>query len=104
MKAVTILAGVLTLGAPLAAHAANADHPYQNIDPRNDAGNNTGDYRVDRLNRAQLRSNGVPASSYPAPGGYGRPQAYYPPAYYPRAYRRPVPGYGWVPQPYYGGY
>ena len=105
MKVVTILAGALILGAPLAVRAANADHPYQNIDHSNDAGNNTGDQQVDRLNQAQLNTSGVPASSYPSGGSrYAQPQAYYSPAYEPPAYYRPAPGYVRVPQPYYGGY
>ena len=105
MKIVTVLASVVILGAPAVALAANADHPYQNIDHSNDAGNNTGDARVDRLNQAQLNSDGIPAPSYP---GYRyaqpQPQAYYPPAYYPPAYYRAAPGYVRMPQPYYGGY
>ncbi len=94
MKLGIILAGALILGMPLTAAAANADHPYQNINRSNDAGNNTGDYQVDRLNQAQLNSNGVPAWSYPH-ADYG----YAPPAYY-----RPMPGYVRVPRPYYYGY
>ncbi|WP_158741998.1 hypothetical protein [Acidisphaera sp. L21] len=64
MKIALALAGALALAAPLAAHAANADHPYQNVDRRNDAGNNTGDSQVDRLNQSQLDNNGIPAGSY----------------------------------------
>ncbi len=91
MKSATIMAGALILAAPLAARAANADHPYQNVDHRNDAGNNTGDSQVDRLNQAQLNSNGIPASSY---AYAGPPAVYYPPA----------PAYAQPPRPYYGGY
>ncbi len=89
MKVVTLMAGALVLAAPLAAKAADAAHPYANIDPRVDAGNNTGDSQVDRLNEAQVRSNGIPASSY----GYAVP---------PAAYYAPGPVYG-APQPVYSG-
>jgi hypothetical protein len=46
---------MLSLAAP--AIAANADHPYSNVDKRNDAGNDTGDSRVDNLNNGQLNEN-----------------------------------------------
>jgi len=51
---------VLGAGAVLAPHAseaANARTPYANINHANDAGNNTGDSEVDRLNDMQLNSN-----------------------------------------------
>ena len=64
MKIATVLTSAFILAAPLAAQAANAGHPYSNIDRRVDAGNNTGDSQVDRLNQAQLDSNGMPAQSY----------------------------------------
>ena len=97
MKIVVAVAGALLLGAPLAAHAAIAGHPYSNIDPRNDAGNNTGDWQVDRLNQAQLDTNGSPGRVLP-PRGYSQRQAYYPrPGYYvPPRYYGPRQGYyGW---------
>jgi hypothetical protein len=51
---------LLTLAATLAAtssaaQAANARHPYANIDHRIDAGNDTGDAQVEALNEGQLR-------------------------------------------------
>lgn len=57
---------------------ANWRCPYCNIDPRNDAGNDTGDSMVERLNQEQLNRG---PSVYRAPGPY--------------RYRRPPP-------PYYG--
>ena len=103
MKTAIVLAAAVIFAAPLGARAANADHPYQNVDHSNDAGNNTGDSQVDRLNQAQLNSNGVPASSYPSRRyAYTRPHAYYPPSAYPPAYYSPVPGYARAPQGYYG--
>ena len=44
------------------ACAANADHPYQNVDPSNDKGNDTGDSQVDKLNSGQLDENQHPQS------------------------------------------
>jgi len=107
----------LCVGAAPAALAANATHPYSNIDHRNDAGNDTGDARVDALNAAQLdgaggpRSRFVPgiATIYPG-GGYGRGPSgryaprppYPPPPYYP-SYPPPyypAPGYGSPPPSY----
>ncbi len=40
-----------------AAQAANASAPYANVDHRNDAGNDTGNAQVDRLNSGQLDEN-----------------------------------------------
>ena len=51
---------VLTLALAIVAApamAANADQPYQNIDKSNDAGNSTGNFQVDPLNRSQLDEN-----------------------------------------------
>ncbi len=92
-------------GAPAAAWAADALHPYSNIDHRVDAGNDTGDSRVAALNQAQLdiakaggRARWVPgmATIYPGhrvpPPGYAQPYPGYP---------TPPPAYGW-PMP--GGY
>jgi hypothetical protein len=47
------LAGAMAPGA----HAANADNPYGNVDHSNDAGNDTGDSRVEGLNSRQLDGN-----------------------------------------------
>lgn len=46
----------LTL-AQMSAFAANADNPYGNVDHRNDAGNDTGDSKIDGLNAQQLNQN-----------------------------------------------
>ena len=48
--AATLAGGAL---AP-AAFAANAKHPYKNVNHANDAGNRTGDAATDRLNQQQL--------------------------------------------------
>jgi hypothetical protein len=61
---------------PRPALAANADAPYTNVDPRNDRGNDTGDSRVEGLNKSQTNPNywsdaqrrgGVPNPPYYAP-------------------------------------
>lgn len=60
MKHVLLASGLLALGlmsSPGTAHAANANDPYGNVDKRNDAGNNTGDGQVDKLNSGQLNEN-----------------------------------------------
>jgi hypothetical protein len=61
MKAILYSTFALALlgGVALApsAHAANARHPYSNVNHANDAGNDTGDSRVDQLNSAQLNQN-----------------------------------------------
>ncbi|MCK8783292.1 hypothetical protein M0638_02710 [Roseomonas sp. NAR14] len=49
-----------------AALAANADQPHANVDRRNDAGNATGNERVDQLNAAQ-RGTANPPGNPPAP-------------------------------------
>ena len=52
----TVFAAVLALGvvAPSVVQAANARHPYKNVNRANDRGNRTGDAAVERLNQAQL--------------------------------------------------
>ena len=55
MKA-TLIALAFAIGAASPVLAANARHPYQNIDRRVDAGNPTGDDATDRLNAQQLDS------------------------------------------------
>ena len=66
--AVTLAFGTL---AP-AAMAANARHPYSNIDRRLDKGGPTGDDQVDRLNQQQLdaarAANGPTSAPMGAPG------------------------------------
>ena len=120
-----ISAGLLAICLASAAHAANADHPYSNVNPQNDAGNDTGDSRVDALNQAQLNGGyrvrprspsgpgyGIPGygaadsrASYAAPGygyappGYGAAPPAYARPYYPQAYPYP-PSYPYPP-PYY---
>ncbi|HYZ65046.1 MAG TPA: hypothetical protein VE650_21560 [Acetobacteraceae bacterium] len=53
MKAL-LIACVFATGVASPVLAANARHPYSNIDRRVDAGNPTGDDQVDRLNQQQL--------------------------------------------------
>ncbi len=43
--------------APVGGHGANSRHPYRNVDRRNDAGNDTGDSQIERLNEGQLDQN-----------------------------------------------
>ena len=49
------------------ASAANARHPYENIDHRVDRGNDTGDSQVERLNQAQLNQTGTVGTAMPSP-------------------------------------
>ena len=81
--------------------AANADHPYSNIDRRNDAGNDTGDSQVERLNEGQLDRNyrdpntyrpSMAPPAYPPPPGYAPPPGYPPPGYPPPMGYAPPPG------------
>ena len=60
MKALVV---VLSLIAAVPALAANAEAPSQNVDKSNDAGNSTGNDRVDSLNKGQLDENQRPAPS-----------------------------------------
>lgn len=59
MKSILFASAALALAisAAPAAMAANAKTPYKNIDRSNDAGNNTGDTDIDKLNSAQLDQN-----------------------------------------------
>ncbi len=61
MKIATMLAAFALVAAPAmipsVAHAAHAGAPYKNVDKRNDAGNDTGDSKVDQLNAQQLNQN-----------------------------------------------
>jgi len=41
-------------GAPI-IHVAHAGEPYKNVDHRNDAGNDTGDSQVEKLNEESLK-------------------------------------------------
>lgn len=67
MKTALALAALaLTTGAALRpAYAAHAGAPYANVDKRNDAGNDTGDSEVDKLNAAQLNQGATPAPAQP---------------------------------------
>jgi|SRR5690348_10351081 hypothetical protein len=60
--------GVLAMAQP-ASWAANADAPYSNVDRRNDAGNDTGDSRVEQLNSNQLNGNYKGPVELRAPNG-----------------------------------
>lgn len=51
------IAITLLLGAAAPAFAANANAPQANVDKRNDAGNSTGNDKLDALNRGQLDAN-----------------------------------------------
>ncbi len=110
--AVVVAAAWLT--CPSVCFAADAAHPYSNIDPRVDAGNDTGDAQVEALNQAQLDSLAIQPRQYASPPGYYPPPQYapspvyyYPPpgygppaGYYPPPRYYPPPGY-WLPQGYY---
>jgi hypothetical protein len=76
----TVAAGLgLVLGVAPASYAANADNPYGNVDHRNDAGNDTGDNRVDGLNNGQLNRNYQGPAELRAPAGQGARNAPLPP-------------------------
>jgi hypothetical protein len=61
MKTTALLAALALAAAPALlpthAFAAHAGAPYSNVNHRNDAGNDTGDSKVDQLNAAQLNQN-----------------------------------------------
>ncbi len=61
MKITVILAALALVAAPAllpsVAHAAHAGAPYKNVNKKNDAGNDTGDSEVDKLNEQQLNQN-----------------------------------------------
>ena len=107
------LALAATWAVPGAAFAANANHPYSNVDNRVDAGNNPGDAQVEQLNQAQLGGTGVPPrrtaapiATAPATAPVARPgyvAAYPPVAVYPAPVYAPPP-YAYYPPPYYVAY
>lgn len=68
MKQIAIALTLLVVAAAPAL-AANADAPQSNVDKSNDAGNSTGNDKVDALNRGQLDANQRPAApaATPAP-------------------------------------
>ena len=61
MKTLALLAAIAFVATPAivpsAAHAAHAGAPYKNVNKKNDAGNDTGDAKVDELNAQQLNQN-----------------------------------------------
>ena len=60
MKTVAVLAALVFASPFIAsstAYAAHAGAPYKNVNKKNDAGNDTGDAKVDALNKAQLNQN-----------------------------------------------
>jgi len=70
--ALAVALGVGSVATPV--FAANAKHPYQNVDRRVDKGGPTGDDQVDRLNQQQLGGGGGLGSSgagAQGQGGYG---------------------------------
>jgi hypothetical protein len=87
MRGRLLLACLALAFAASSALAANARNPYRNVDPRVDAGNDTGDAYVDDLNRSQLDRNQY---------GYGRAPA----PYYPARPYYSAPGY-YAPSPYH---
>ncbi len=96
MKLFAAITAAALLAGPMTAFAANARNPYGNIDRRVDAGNDTGDSQVDRLNAQQLSRGPIgsrPFHPYP-PIAYAPPPVYYP-APYVIVPRRPYYGYGW---------
>ncbi len=125
MKLMSAAVMIALLTAAPTCLAANARNPYGNIDPRNDAGNDTGDLQVEALNQAQIDGGPVPAIRHapprlryaPAPesysgqeatpGGYAPPDGYYPARSYPPPPYQPAgayapPGYApYQPAPAY---
>jgi hypothetical protein len=93
MKGMMIAAALAAL--PAAGYAADARHPYSNIDHRVDAGNDTGDSRVEALNAAQLQSTRRPAAGTTWVPGMAT--IYGGPAYPPRGYAPPPPLAYWPP-------
>ena len=61
MKTLALLAAIAFVATPAivpsVAHAAHAGAPYKNVNKKNDAGNDTGDAKVDELNAQQLNQN-----------------------------------------------
>jgi len=63
--------GAATALVPVSTYAANATNPYGNVDHSNDAGNDTGDSRVEGLNSKQLDENYKGTVQPRAPSGTG---------------------------------
>ena len=98
MRPLPFLAAAALLASASAGLAANARNPYGNVDRRVDAGNDTGNSEVDRLNEMQLDRN-YRGPRYPVgpggpPPGYAAPPGYAPPP----GYGAPPPGYGAPPR------
>ncbi len=55
-NAMFVLVALLAF-APQIGHAADAKSPYANVDKKVDAGNDTGDSQVDKLNAMELNQN-----------------------------------------------
>ncbi len=89
MKFATAAAVALMLASPCCL-AANAANPYSNVNPRNDAGNDTGDSQVEALNQSQID------------GGPQRPMRR-PPAHYRPHLAQSEPQYDTPPEGYPGG-
>ncbi len=68
MKAVLAVLALSFVVPAFPVLAANADQPYSNVDKRNDAGNDTGNSRVEQLNRGQLDQNQRPAQGLGSSG------------------------------------
>ena len=70
MRAIMLLSALaLAAAIPVRpAIAAHAGAPYTNVDHSNDAGNNTGDSEIDKLNAQQLNSNYYRDHPVPMPG------------------------------------
>lgn len=64
---IAALAALTALGS-VPAIAANARHPYQNVDRRVDRGNDTGNSRVEELNQQQLDMATRPQPAPMTPG------------------------------------
>jgi hypothetical protein len=78
MKNVLLTASLALFGVgaaealvPVSTYAANAGNPYGNVDHSNDAGNDTGDSRVEGLNSKQLDGNYQGSVQPRAPSGTG---------------------------------
>ncbi len=56
-SAFALVLGIGYVLVPAPTLAAHAGAPYSNVDHSNDAGNDTGDSRVDSLNNNQLNEN-----------------------------------------------
>ena len=63
--ALALLLGFAAPPLTTSALAANAEAPNSNVDKRTDAGNSTGNDKVDALNRGQLDTNQKPAAPQP---------------------------------------